>query len=201
MNEKFFEIKKEKQDRMINAALKMFGMQGYKHASTDDMVKEAGISKGLLFHYFQSKIGVYRFAFDYSLRYTVLEMSTQVNKSETDLFVLYKQMELARLKVMNGYPYMLKFLTGCLTETDPEALKVIENREHLLTDVTDEIYARMDGSILPEGVNKEQFCRMMDYAINGLIEEHFAKDDVRNEQLTEEIISYLDMMRTLVERK
>ena len=45
-------LKKEKQDRMINAALKVFAMNGYQKASTDDIVKEAGISKGLLFHYF-----------------------------------------------------------------------------------------------------------------------------------------------------
>ena len=48
MNEKFFDLKKEKQDRMINAALKVFASNGYKHASTDDIVTEAGISKGLL---------------------------------------------------------------------------------------------------------------------------------------------------------
>ena len=40
MNEKFFDLKKEKQDRMINAALKVFGMRGYPFASTDDIVKE-----------------------------------------------------------------------------------------------------------------------------------------------------------------
>jgi len=44
MNEKFFDLKKEKQDRMINAALKVFAMNGYEHASTDEIVKEAGIS-------------------------------------------------------------------------------------------------------------------------------------------------------------
>ena len=38
MNEKFFDLKKEKQDRMINAALKIFAKNGYRHASTDDMV-------------------------------------------------------------------------------------------------------------------------------------------------------------------
>ena len=49
MNSKFFDIKKEKQDRIINAALKIFAMQGYRHGSTDDIVKEAAISKGLLY--------------------------------------------------------------------------------------------------------------------------------------------------------
>ena len=69
MNSKFFELKKEKQDRMINAALKVFAVNGYRHASTDDVVKEANISKGLLFHYFENKLGVYQFAYDYAVRY------------------------------------------------------------------------------------------------------------------------------------
>ena len=45
MNDKFFDLKQEKQDRMINASLKIFSRGGYRHASTDEIVKEAGISK------------------------------------------------------------------------------------------------------------------------------------------------------------
>ena len=58
MNEKFFDLKKEKQDRMINASLKVFAEGGYAHASTDDIVREASVSKGLLFHYFGSKLSL-----------------------------------------------------------------------------------------------------------------------------------------------
>ena len=49
MNDKFFDLKKEKQDRIINASLKIFALNGYSRASTDEIVKEAEISKGLLF--------------------------------------------------------------------------------------------------------------------------------------------------------
>ena len=42
MNEKFFDLKKEKQDRMINGAMKVFALNGFQRASTDEMVKEAG---------------------------------------------------------------------------------------------------------------------------------------------------------------
>ena len=59
MNEKFFDLNREKQDRMINAALRVFAKNGYRHASTDVIVREAGISKGLLFHYFTNKIGLF----------------------------------------------------------------------------------------------------------------------------------------------
>ena len=46
MNDKFFDLKKEKQDKMINGAMQVFALKGYKLASTDDMVKVAGVSKG-----------------------------------------------------------------------------------------------------------------------------------------------------------
>ena len=82
MNGKFFDLKKEKQDRMINAALKVFALQGYRHASTDDMVREAAISKGLLFHYFGSKLGVYQFVYDYSVKYISLELRRAVDVEE-----------------------------------------------------------------------------------------------------------------------
>ena len=72
MNQKFFDLKKDKQDRMINAAMKQFYLEGYKRASTDEIVKDAKISKGLLFHYFLSKKGLYQFLCDYSIRFFLL---------------------------------------------------------------------------------------------------------------------------------
>ncbi|MBQ8007422.1 MAG: TetR/AcrR family transcriptional regulator [Lachnospiraceae bacterium] len=75
MNSKFFDVKKDKQDAIINAALKTFALKGYKDASTDVIVKEAGISKGLLFHYFTSKQGLYDFICDYSTKYMILELT------------------------------------------------------------------------------------------------------------------------------
>ncbi|MFR7842234.1 MAG: TetR/AcrR family transcriptional regulator [Gallintestinimicrobium sp.] len=116
MNDKFFDLKQEKQDRMINASLKIFSRGGYRHASTDEIVKEAGISKGLLFHYFGSKLGLYGFLFDYSARFMLLELSREVKRSETDYFALTKQMEQARMQVMKLYPYMQRFLDVAVKE-------------------------------------------------------------------------------------
>ena len=110
MNSKFFNLKKEKQDRMINAALKVFATQGYRHGSTDDIVREAAVSKGLLFHYFDSKLGVYCFVYDYSTRYMKLELNSTVDKKEKDLFEVMKQIECAKMHAMRGYPYMQQFL-------------------------------------------------------------------------------------------
>ena len=106
MNSKFFDVKKDKQDAIINAALKTFALKGYKDASTDVIVKEAGISKGLLFHYFTSKQGLYDFICDYSTKYMILELTRTVKKSEKDLFSLVTQISEARVRVMRNYPFM-----------------------------------------------------------------------------------------------
>ena len=132
MNSKFFDLKKEKQDRMINAALKVFAIQGYRHGSTDDIVREAAVSKGLLFHYFGNKVGVYQFIYDYSVRYMTLELRSSVDSKESDLFTVLKQMERARMHAMRGYPYMQQFLNRSMSEDCYEALLAVEEKKNVL---------------------------------------------------------------------
>ena len=52
MNEKFFELPEEKRLRIINAGFEIFSQSDYRHASTERLAAQAGISKGLLFYYF-----------------------------------------------------------------------------------------------------------------------------------------------------
>ncbi len=200
MNGKFFDLKKEKQDRMINAALKVFALQGYRHASTDDMVREAGISKGLLFHYFGSKIGVYKFVYDYSVRYMMLELGS-VPADETELFAIVKHAEAARMRAMRGYPYMQQFLNRSMTEDVNEALMAIEDKRNTLLTFYEEIYSRADYTLLPQGVDGEKLLKIIDYTIKGLMTERFLDASFQPEMLYEEICSYLDMLQTLIYQK
>ncbi len=49
------EIKKDKRSIILNAALTVFGKNGYHSASINMIAKTAGISKGLIYNYFESK--------------------------------------------------------------------------------------------------------------------------------------------------
>ena len=197
MNSKFFDLKKEKQDRMINAALKVFAMQGYRHASTDDIVREAGISKGLLFHYFGSKIGVYTFVYDYSVRYMTLELGS-VPATETNLFAFVKQVEAARIRAMKGYPYMQQFLNRAMIEDESEALLAIEEKRNTLKAFYENLYCCIDYSGLPSNVDGEKLLNMIDYTIKGLMTERFLDASYHPDMLYEEVCSYLDMLEGLV---
>lgn len=200
MNEKFFDLKKEKQDRIINAALKIFAMQGYKHASTDDIVREAAISKGLLFHYFESKLGVYEFVYEYSVRYMVLELSTMVSKYESNLFEVMKQIEFARMNVMKGYPYMQQFLNRSMSEDVSEVLLATEEKRNILEAEYDRLDMQIKYTGFPAGVDGRKLHKMLDFTIKGLMTERFMEGSFQPEMLYEEIADYLNMMKMLVRK-
>lgn len=197
MNGKFFDLKKEKQDRMINAALKIFALHGYRHASTDDIVREAAISKGLLFHYFGSKLGLYTFIYDYSVRYMTLELKSAVAAGEKDLFEITKQTEQAKLQALRGYPYMQQFLTRCMSEDVSEALLAIEEMRNVLGQTYEKIQAQMDFSRLPAGVDGAKLCKMLDFTIKGLMTERFQDASFHPDMLYQEIVGYIDMVKQL----
>lgn len=200
MNGKFFDLKKDKQDRMINAALKIFALRGYRHASTDDIVREAAISKGLLFHYFESKLGVYSFIYEYSVRYMILEMRTSVDPKEKDLFEVMKQIERARMNAMRGYPYMQQFLNRSMSEDVSEALLAIEEKRGALEEAADSIYSQIDNTQLPPEIDGEKLRKMLDFTVKGLMTERFQDASFQPEMLYSEICDYLDMMKKIIYR-
>lgn len=200
MNEKFFDLKKEKQDRMINAALKVFAQQGYRHASTDDIVKEAAISKGLLFHYFESKVGLYTFIYEYSVRYMTLELKAAVSAGETDMFEIVKQTEAAKMQALKGYPYMEQFLNRSMSENVSEALLATEGMRETLLEAYGKIKGHMDFSALPQGVDGVKLCKMLDFTIKGLMTERFQDASFHPENLYKEIVEYIDMIKEITYR-
>lgn len=200
MNEKFFDLKKEKQDRMINAALKIFSIGGYKHASTDDIVSEAGISKGLLFHYFGSKLGLYSFLYDYSVRFMKLEITGGVSSTEQDYFEIRRAMEYAKMQVLKNYPYMQQFLDRCRFEDVSEALMAIERQKHVLTDIQAVLKNQSNRSLFKDEVDYEKLDQMLTYTVDGLMDARFQDASFQPELLYNETCAYFDMMKKLTYR-
>ncbi len=197
MNGKFFELKKEKQDRMINAALKVFAVNGYRHASTDDIVKEAGISKGLLFHYFDNKLGVYQFVYDYSVRYMSLELSTFVGIRERDVFEVMKLIQTARLDAMKEYPYMQQFLARSTYEDVNEVLLYVGQKKDILENAYQDVYRRINFAALPQGTDGRLLFRLMDHAAEGLIMEHFREGSFQADMVLGEVLQYISVIKKM----
>ncbi|WP_051656749.1 TetR/AcrR family transcriptional regulator [Butyrivibrio sp. AE3004] len=197
MNEKFFDLKKEKQDRIINAALRAFALGGYLHASTDDIVKMAGISKGLIFHYFETKLGLYQFIYDYSIRVINLEITTGVSRDITDFFTIREEIERVLSICMEQYPYIQLFLYNAEAEDTPEAASAILQ--------TREGYEAMIRSILDRGditrfkpeANYQIIDDMIQMVNKEILERMFREGVFQPDGYYEEVMKYMNMLRAI----
>lgn len=186
MNSKFFDLNKKKQDRIINAALQIFAENGYRQANTEEIVKLAEISKGLLFHYFISKMGLYEFLVDYSIKYITMELNTTINKEEKNYFSIEKQVELVKFHVMKQFPYMILFV-----KTVPQESKV------KLEDTFASIYKQADYSKYGKQFEIKRLHTMVTYILEGVMQEQVKQPCFLPEQVYTENAAYLDMLQNM----
>lgn len=197
MNEKFFDLKKEKQDRMINAGLKLFALNGFHHASTDEIVLEAHISKGLLFHYFGSKTGYYAFLFDYANRFTILELRSGIRDAKIDYFDLQRQILEQEVEIVRQYPFMLHFIESVKVETDKKGLAAIEAPGEL----SDDYYEYMENEAQLGGylrvTNPKHLSGILYYVKMGLLRKYLAEPQFRPDEYRQEVLDYINTLQQM----
>ena len=197
MNEKFFDLKREKQDRIINAAMKVFALCGYDHASTDEMVKEAHISKGLLFHYFGSKQGLYVFLYDYCVRFATLEINRNVGREETDYFRLQEQLLDAWADAMRQYPFIRLFLMGAETEEAKDVAEEISAKRKTFAQLLREVENRADAAAFREGVDVKRITAIVRYTIAGLLRDADKDREAWPERFLANARIHLDVLKSI----
>ncbi len=109
--EKFLRLSEDKQDKILRAALGEFGKYGYKKTSVEQIAKEAQISKSMIFHYFQSKLGLYEYLVKYSLDTVYKTYENYVDKLESlDYIEQYEQASKVKLLSFKKNPELFEFL-------------------------------------------------------------------------------------------
>ena len=107
--EKFESLPEERQEAIVGAAVEMFGRNDYKGASTEDIARKAGISKGLLFFYFKNKRELYL----YLMERLMDKVSSLVVDDEfyeiDDFFELLLYAAEKKRVVLDRFPYLLEF--------------------------------------------------------------------------------------------
>ncbi len=107
--EKFENLPEERQEALMSAAVEAFGRNDYKSASTEDIARKAGISKGLLFFYFKNKRELYL----YLMQRLTEKVSATVMDDEfyklDDFFELLVYASNSKRAVLEKFPYLLEF--------------------------------------------------------------------------------------------
>ena len=181
---------------MINGALEVFAKNGFKHASTDDMVKAVDVSKGLWFHYFGSKLGLYTFVYGYSVKYMILELASAVDEKEKNYFEIMKQIEYAKMKISKSYPYMTRFLERALEETDTEIMEQTAEDRRIYQEKVAGLGKNGEIPEIADKAKREKIRKMAHYTIEGIVKDK--AQSAEPETVYKEIKNYLDLLRSMV---
>jgi TetR/AcrR family transcriptional regulator len=109
--DRHLDIGETSREKIIRGAIKVFANNGYEKASTTLVAKEAGISKGLIFHYFNSKDDLYAETYKEAVRLLVSQMTDQIDYSELDLLRRLRKTVELKLRLMKRYPDILSFIS------------------------------------------------------------------------------------------
>lgn len=159
MLEKFLSLPKEKQNTIIDAALSLFGTNGYKKTSVSDIAAEAGISKAMVFHYFENKKTLYLYLFEVCSQTVINAVSEKFDRSLTDFFDKILLATNIKISVMKKHPAILAYLNSAYFETDPEV------RADLQTIFTSEEWEKFRQGLVFEGLDTSKFKDGVDPAL------------------------------------
>lgn len=125
--ETFHNLSEQKQATIIQKGIEVFSKYSFMDANTDLITQEAGISKGLLFHYFDSKKEFYLYLLDYALKLlSHFEVSPQQEKKNSFYEILFESMD-KKIQLISQYPHEMLFLNLAARETSKQV--AVEKQE------------------------------------------------------------------------
>lgn len=140
----------QKEKSILTASAKLFGQAGYRDTKTDQIAEEAGFSKGLLFHYYQNKSGLYQATYAFASEFFYQRIDYSAWTKAADLLEMVVEATKYKIELQLKYPIEFDFLLKAYTEMPllPEPLREAMMKR-LETDVsrnmtlTDEVIGKL----------------------------------------------------------
>jgi len=190
-----------RKDRILEAALNEFASKGYHKASTNAIVKEANVSKGLLFHYFQSKrdlfITIYKRAYETILH----EIFEHVNFSNRDVLWRLEVSTIERVNAHRKHELLTKFF---ITNERLERDGIKEDINQIRKDYVNQFYQKMfhdiDYYLFKEHLNLNDALQVIKYTIDRILADYEEKYDhivdcANLERLSKHLHHYLSFFK------
>ncbi|QGU95390.1 TetR family transcriptional regulator [Clostridium bovifaecis] len=197
-------MEQEKRERIINAALKEFARNGYEKASTNEIIKEANISKGSLFNYFKSKKELYLFLFEYTAE-TIDKIYDEIDYSETDFFKRTREIGLIKFKIMKKFPQAFDFLKAVGNESFAEVKSEIEKvRKHTIERGLEMGYKNIDWTKFRDDIDFQKMMNIINWTMLSFSEQQRNKvNSFKNisMEVLEEWDEYFDILKLCFYKK
>lgn len=201
---KISNLESKRRNVILNAALKEFATKGFDEASTNVIAKESGVSKGLMFHYVNSKKDLFLFLYDYCTDMINKEYLDLMDFNEKDIFERLRQSYLLQIELLQKHPWIFEFIKMIATTQSDEINKELEKRVNEKQSLCHEtMFDNVDESEFREGLDVERCKQLIFWSNIGFTNQIL--EDIRNSEITQldydhiltELDSYLNELRKI----
>lgn len=191
MEEVLSKMDPEKRKRLINAALEEFGENVYEKASTNAIVKKAGISKGLLYHYFKNKEELYNYLVKFFFEKCTRDIIDHIDFTKSDIIERIVNTISYKMQVFALYPGIIPFSKNYY------AGKTVEELKRVMDHYSPRYYERfftenIDYSLFKEDIDIQKALQITQWTLEKFSEEYLLLVNTENKLDITEIYNKLD---------
>ncbi len=199
MNPKFLELPDEKREKIFNAGFEVFGKSDYRHASTEEIALRAGISKGLLFYYFENKRTFYNYLFEQAVARIKERVLDEEIGTITDFFDYCRYAAMRKYELLVRNPHVMDFIMRAYGSKDEQVSEDIGRRmREEIAAIAQNHFQNVDFSKFRADVDFKVVYRMLVWMVEGyMVEQQRAGMSVSLDEMMGqymEIASYLRRM-------
>lgn len=200
----FEKLPDEKKKRIIDACIKEFGANGYTNTSTNNIIKEANISKGLLFHYFGNKKNLYLYIVEYTTNHYVNLLLESMKVLDSDFFQRVMDFAELKMKISAEEPLVYNFFASVYISDLPEEIKPEVNEIYSkLVEISNEYsFKDIDMSKFRDDIDKEKTIEIILLALYGISDKYAkiykSREDkgfAIRQQASEEMKEYIEILK------
>lgn len=169
MKERLANLPENKKKNIIIASLQEFSTKGYQRASTNTITNTAGISKGLLFHYFGSKKKLYIWLVDYCLEFGQQWFREKKLTLSSDLVERALEIGMLKLEYFHQHQLISLFLAHAFKDVPPELQNEMGERiKERSAEGLKLLFGDVDMSLFRDEIDSNKAIEMLMFITDGL---------------------------------
>lgn len=209
MTENFKRIDPQEQHRILEACIAEFAKHGYTQASTNAIVRQAGIPKGTLFYYFGSKKELYLYVLDYAIEQYVAAFNQLAGELPADLFERLLARGRIRMRFSIEHPQLYRLFYNAFLNAPPDIQADLATRSAGYAERSQQLlFDGLDTSSFRPGVDPRQAVELVNLVMEGLFGRYAAELRrlppqaalQRVEDLRPEVWAYFELLKNGIYR-
>jgi len=198
LKDRLSNLDEKKRIKIINSAMEEFSRNTYQKASTNKIVEKAGISKGSLFNYFQSKEKLYEYLETFSIREIADAVVKKLDWEEPDILQRIKNIVIIKLDVCRKYPHLIEFSKRIYENKSIDDLKAIY--EEFVPNIYEKVYyENIDFSLFKEDIEINEIMNIMIWTFEKMGENYLNRiksgERVKIDAISNEVDRYIEVLR------